>query len=205
MSLEFEPNPMETRPTASGEPADASGQVPPRRRFLKHGLAGGSVALLVAGKPVKTLAKAYCKFSGWNSLKASKKKKGGLTLSHAPATCSVKVEPPSHYYKKTKSRGKTTYSAIHWPTNKFNSVLINTSTTFAGIFGTDPISGWGSKSLLSILSTESSSVEAHMIALAFASTAGGFPLSQSYVSYLWTEFGNVTHEASLLTFIQQLV
>jgi len=219
MALDVEPTPNEDRPLDGDVPIAVPGSGPARRRFLKHGVAGGSVALLVAGKPVKTLAKAYCKFSGWNSVKVKKKKgkKGksgkGVTLSNAPATCSVKVEPPSYYYKKTTKKGKVTYSAINWPTSQFHGVTIvagTTSppaTTFNQLFSTsDSLDHYGPDPLLQILWAAPTSVEAYMIAVAFASTKGGFPLSQTYVYDLWANYGNTTAEAeSLLTFLQQLV
>jgi hypothetical protein len=200
-----------------------------RRRFLTHGLSGSSIALLIAGTPVRTLAKAYCKYSGWNSMKNAKKAEGGLTLSNAPKTCSVKVEPPSYYYQQknnsqgqngnsqgqngnsqgqngnSQGNGGTSYSAVNWPTAPFNGVTIGSNTTFGSLFGSDPVGGMGSTKLLQVLSSYPTSVEAYMIAVAFASTQTGFSLSQTYVVDLWTNYGNSTNAAALLEFLQQLV
>jgi hypothetical protein len=222
MAREVELKPMEVRPINGDEPNAAPAASPARRKFLKHGVAGGSVAALVAGKPVKTLAKAYCKFSGWNSMKVKKKgkgksksKKGGLTLSNAPApTCSVKVKSPSTFVKTTNQKtknGKKTYlhngvryAAVNWPPKGtyFLETEILTTATFGAMFGSGDYAAW---TLLEILATAPTTVAAYMLAVAFASTKSGFPLSQKYVLSLWTTYGNGSEQAALLTFLQQLV
>jgi len=222
---------MSERPIEGVDPAGMPGRQPARRRFLKHGLAGGSVALLVAGKPVKTLAKAYCKFSGWNSVKNFKKgkskkgKKSGLTLSNAPKTCSVKLKSPSSYYKKTKSKKRNkgynqgynqnqnqnqgytiTYATANWPSSFYTCGTLTSNTTFNQMFGTHVYDSYGGYSLLYILYTYPSSVEAYMIAAAFAATNGGsgFSISPEYVYDLWQNNGQ-SNQTALLTFLEQLV
>jgi hypothetical protein len=207
MGCDIEPTSMAERSTDGDVPVASPGSRPARRRFLTHGVAGGSVALLVAGKPVKTLAKAYCKFSGWNSVKVSKKNGNGMTLSNAPKQCSATVKPPSYYYTKTTSaKGKITYAAANWANSFYNSGTISSSTTtFNDLFGPNNESTMTGRTLLTILTSHGTTVEAYMIATAFASAQPGFPLSQQYVYDLWMSYGSSANSASLLTFLQQLV
>ncbi|HUB94617.1 MAG TPA: hypothetical protein VL993_01785 [Stellaceae bacterium] len=217
MAPEAEPTPLPERATDAAEPNLAAGSVQPRRKFLTHGVAGASAAVAVSGVPVKTLAKAYCKFSGWQSVKGiktgkgkgkgkvklSKKSKGkGITLSSAPKTCSVKIQAPKYYFTKgkTKNRGGWTYTysaSVNWPHG------ISTSAYWSTYFSP---SLPGNPTLLSVLSGSPSSVQAYVIAAYFAAVTGGsgFPLSTSYVQNLWTTYGT-SDSASLLAFLQQLV
>jgi hypothetical protein len=180
-----------------------------RRRLLRTGLIGGPVALLTAGKPVKTLASTYCSMSGWNSINISDKKKSKKTLSHTPATGTCTTgKPPSSWVKKSGSK----YVPNDWPSS-FNGHTLDTkdgTTLFGTVFGSSPNS-LQSDSLLTILSSHSSTVEAYIIAAAFSSeTVSGF-ISPSQVATTWSTWGSNTVDGSttdavaLLSFLQQLV
>jgi hypothetical protein len=188
-----------------------------RRRLLRTGLIGGPVALLTAGKPVKTLASSYyCNMSGWNSINVSKKKgksgksgSKGKTLSHTPATgtCST-GKPPSSWI--TTSKGKTVPN--DWPSS-FNGHTLDTkygTTKFSTVFGSSP-NNLQNDSLLTILSSQSSTVEAYIIAAAFSSEKVGGFIPSSQVASIWSTWGNnttdgsTTNSVALLSFLQQLV
>jgi hypothetical protein len=191
-----------------------------RRRLLRTGLVGGPVALLTAGKPVKTLASTWCNMSGFNSVNLAKKKssktgKKKSTLSHTPptGTCSTGLGPSS--WIKT-SGGKTVPN--DWP-SKFNSASINTgsstTTKFSALFpipSTSPNMLQGD-TLLKILTSYSGTVEAYIIAAAFSSVStrvSGF-ISASEVVTIWEEWannntdGSTTNAMALLSFLEQLV
>jgi hypothetical protein len=228
MSTELEPSSSAGSSAEGQTPEPVPGLTTPRRKFLRHGIAGTSAVALVAGKPVRTLAKSYCKFSGWNSVKAGKKQvkkgkkswkswknwknnKSTVSVSHAPKTCSVTIKSPKTYFKFSKIKGKggwtNSYAAINWPQppyHWFNGREITTNTTFNTLFGYD-YAGWGGSLLLDVLSLQTNSVESYMIAAAFASCTPGFPLSQSYIHTLWVDYGNSNDAGALLEFLQQLV
>jgi hypothetical protein len=210
------PTPIEERPTNGDVPAVVSAVPTARRKFLTRSIAGGSVAALVAGKPVKTLAKAYCKFSGWNSVKVKKKKGKGVTLSNAPTKnkCTVTIEPAGYYYTTKKGQPVANSSAGHFPFGKTwapggipSVTIVNTSNflknfTFNSLFGT----GDGS-TVLSILAG-SSSIYSDMILIAFAqlNDEGGFPLTQTYIYKLWANYiANEYTLADLEAFVNQLI
>jgi hypothetical protein len=193
-------------PVADAKPVAATA----RRRLLRAGLVGGPVALLTAGKPVKTLASTYCTMSGWNSINISDKKKSKKTLSHTPATgtCST-GKPPSSWI--TTSKGKSVPNG--WPTS-FNGTTIdskNGTTIFSTVFGTPSPNGLQGDSLLTILSSHSSTVEAYIIAAAFSSEKVSGFISPSQVASTWSTWGKNTADGSttdavaLLSFLQQLV
>jgi len=204
------PTPKEDGPT-DGEGAVAPSAVPTaRRKFLTRGIAGGSVAALVAGKPVKTLAKAYCKFSGWNSVKVKKKKGGkGLTLSNAPKTCAAAMQPPKYYLTKTKTRNGITYSPNKWPTTVCDqnggthSISSSTEWKHTPYYPVSP-SGFSTTLLTTIFSTYGTSCEAYMLAAQFAACNKTIPLTPQYVAQLWSTYGE-TETASLLSFFENLV
>ena len=194
-----------------------------RRRILRSGLVGGPVALLAAGKPVKTLASTYyCTFSGYNSVSVSKKGKkgkegkegkgkGGTGLSHTPATGSCSAgHPPSYYVTTTKGEfGGTTYKAENWPTEKFSGVTLNSSTTFYELFGNDKYGGMSNTPILTILGEYGTTVEAYMVAAAFNSlTSPSFPYfdNATGLKALWTDYSNnSTNVATLQSFLEQFV
>jgi hypothetical protein len=192
-----------------------------RRRLLRTGLIGGPVALLTAGKPVKSFASSsYCSFSGWNSVNVSKKKgkskSGGKTLSHVPAagTCNS-GHPPSYYH--TTVRGVVT--AQNWPT-KFNSVSLKSGTSgsatkFSGIFPAGDLGGMANDYLLTILSSHSTTVEALAIAAAFSSVqVVGFPYygKSGALVTLWNNYGvksgndgSLSNAQALQSYLSQFV
>ncbi len=180
-----------------------------RRRLLRTGLVGGPVALMTAGKPVKTLASTYCSFSGWNSANVTDKKKSKKTLSHTPPTGSCSAGyGPGRYYTTAKVKGKETTVAANWP-SPYTAQNGTASTYTMSSLGFSPV--LLSSSVLTILSTESSSVEALAIAAYFDGLAGGFYYSGPQVQSLWTQYannnpdGSLTNAIALQDFLAQLV
>ncbi len=178
-----------------------------RRRLLRTGLIGGPVALLTAGKPVKTLASTYyCSFSGWNSANvASKGKSKGKTLSHTPPTGSCSAgNGPSYYVEKSGSTYKAT---TYWPSAYSKTVK------FSGLFPSGPASSYPTLTAVNILGEHPTSVDALIIAALFSAAAGhGFPYTTSDVQTLWHTYadnsgqdGSTTYSMALLSFLQQLV
>jgi hypothetical protein len=208
---------------------DAQVPVPPvarptaRRRLLKTGLIAGPVALVTAGKPVKTLASsAYCSFSGWNSINVVEKGKTGKSKSKIAKLASVSPtgscnpgNPPSYYYTTEGSK----YEAQNWPSS-FNSVTLTPGTKsgdtiFTNMFPIgDSYGGMSSDYVINILGGSPNSVEALIIAVAFSSVqVTNFPYSQAEVVQLWNTYGNDTasdgssmnYSEALQSFLSQLV
>ncbi len=189
-------------PASEAKPAPTA-----RRRLLRTGLVAGPVALLTAGKPVKTLASSYyCSFSGWNSANLSKKGKGkGKTLSHTPPTGScTDANGPSYYVEKSGS----TYTATkYWPSAYSKTVK------FAGLFPAGPASSYSTLTAVNILGEHPTSVDALIIAALFdaATHESGFPYTTSEVQTLWSTYannkpdGSTTNILALQSFLAQLV
>ena len=195
-------------PVSEAKPAPAPTA---RRRLLRTGLVGGPVALLTAGKPVKTLASSYyCSFSGWNSANVSKKGKSkgkskGKTLSHTPPTGSCSTgNGPSYYVEKSGSTYKATN---YWPSAYSKTVK------FSGLFPSGPASSYPSLTAVNILGEHPTTVDALIIAALFdaANHESGFPYTTSQVQALWSTYansspdGSTTNILALQTFLTQLV
>jgi hypothetical protein len=200
---------------------DAKAPVPPdativaptaRRRLLRTGLVGGPVALLTAGKPVKTLASTYCSFSGWNSLTLSKsgksKSKSKKALSHTPPTggCSTAGNGPTHYFEKSGS----SYKEVNWP-SAYKSE--SSTLTFGTLFPRGPSLGYSGDKVLSILGGQPTSIGAMIIAALFDAADGTLgTLTVSDVQTLWYEYaadgsmdGSETYAMALQNFLTQLI
>jgi hypothetical protein len=201
---------------------DAEVPVPPvaqptaRRRLLKAGLVGGPVALVTAGKPVKTLASSYyCSFSGWNSMNVVEKGKTGkskLASVSPTGTCSA-GHPPS-YYCTTDGSG---YKDQNWPSS-FNGITLKPGTKsgctiFGHLFGTDSLGGMTDDYVLNILGGNGSTCQALIIACGFsAEQVSNFPYTPSEILQLWETYGNNTnsdgsfmnYNEALQSFLSQL-
>ena len=180
-----------------------------RRRLLRTGLIGGPVALLTAGKPVKTLASTYCSMSGWNSINISDKKKSKKTLSHTPATGTCTTgKPPSSWVKKS---GSKTFPTAGRPRSTGIRSTPRTERRCSALCLAARRTACKVTACSTILSSHSSTVEAYIIAAAFSSeTVSGF-ISPSQVATTWSTWGSNTVDGSttdavaLLSFLQQLV
>jgi hypothetical protein len=159
----------------------------PRRRFLKRGLAGGSV--LLAASTHRAFAGGSCglySYSGHTSaLKSAKKKSTGGSASQAkfcPGLSPGYWAPP----------GKTTRNLSAWSTTGFIPTGSN-ATTFESVFTTPPGYGFSNNAtLFKVVSTVPDTPARQFVAAVLdaasdpnAGTADHFPYTVADVVNLW--------------------